>query len=700
MAEIPQDLCNFDMYYVYDELVKTQRQTIRTEDITLDNIELHFNAIASILDDGIEKDYVQNMRIDIEFPDPDDNISLYIIQYLFNLMMWTLIVNRNIPITGEYIFFEKATTQGVFIKYINKYFVKRVLKDMDIIKINNVIDDCVGKFRRYNNYQGYLANTLNLKDTVDMMEKYPEFEKTFHYTAEGVPFEDINNSAQKVTDHQIEYIMSDEDDHCLKYSFISQEGTNKKQFREVDTMIGTKPNGKGSAFSHIITHSFINGGLQEMEDFLVDSSIGRIAQIISKQNVGQSGAFARKLGINNIDSKLHYNPDYICDTKNFMQVTIENEKFLEIFDMRYYRFKPNGPEYLLDADEDEDLIGQTLYFRSPMTCASAANGSGVCYRCYGNLAYAVRNINIGQIAADGLSSKYTQRMLSAKHLLESAIIKLQWSDMFYLLFAVEFDQIGLKDDFDYRKYTLILDADDIIENESDDTESEDEYQEVMDEPFYVYSFKVRDDRTGEIYDISTNSQDQIFISKDFTELIDQATLNDDDQYEFPMSKLTNICLFIVPTQNDELSKVMKQVKNLIDNKGSIKMHTKDSLLTEFIRANLNGGIKINSVHFEILLMNQMRAANNKLEYPDWNITNAPYQIITLDNSLTNNPRISVRLQSSKLKRTMINPDNNELYRSSMLDLFGLIYPQGFLSGEFAEDIDNAPPEIQEALIFN
>jgi hypothetical protein len=271
--------------------------------------------------------------------------------------------------------------------------------------------------------------------------------------------------------------------------------------------------------------------------------------------------------------------------------------------------------------------------------------------------------------------------------------------MFYVLFAVEFDQIGLKDDFDYRRFTLVLDVDDIIENESDDTESDDEYQEVMDEPYYVYSFKVRDEKTNELYTITTDSQEQIFISKDLTELIDQSSPNDDDQYEFPMSKLTDICMFIVPTQNDELSKVMKQVKNLIDNKGSIKMHTKDSLLTEFIRANLNGGIKINSVHFEVLLMNQMRDADNKLEYPEWSSSNAKYQIVTLDNSLTNNPRIPVRLQSSKLKRTMINPDNYNLYKSSVLDVFGLIYPQGFLSGEFAEDLDSAPPEIQEALIF-
>ena len=95
-----------------------------------------------------------------------------------------------------------------------------------------------------------------------------------------------------------------------------------------------------------------------------------------------------------------------------------------MYDMRFYRFNEKGIEYLLDAEKDQHLIGQTLLFRSPQTCASAARGNGICYRCYGNLAYANRNINIGQIAAEQLSSIYTQTLLSAKHLLESAIIKM------------------------------------------------------------------------------------------------------------------------------------------------------------------------------------------------------------------------------------------------------------------------------------
>ena len=58
---------------------------------------------------------------------------------------------------------------------------------------------------------------------------------------------------------------------------------------EVSVNIGTKPNGQGGVFPHGIQGSFINGGLKNVEEIIVESSIGRIAQILQKQNVGQSG---------------------------------------------------------------------------------------------------------------------------------------------------------------------------------------------------------------------------------------------------------------------------------------------------------------------------------------------------------------------------------------------------------------------------
>src|SRR5574344_1397474 len=263
-------------------------------------------------------------------------------------------------------------------------------------------------------------------------------------------------------------------------------------------------------------------------------------------------AFARRLGLNNQDSKLYPDPDYVCDTKNFEMVNIKNKEILEISDMRYYRLNPDGYEYLLDAEKDTKLIGKTVYFRSPMTCASAARGEGVCARCYGNLMYTNANINIGQMAADLLSSIYTQTLLSAKHLLESSIIKMSWVDEFRLFFNVEFDQIVVKDDIDLRKYSLIFAQDDVTEDEYDEEAEE----EAPEESNYLYSFLVKDNSTGETYTIRTQDSDMIYITNDFADQLNDKNINEDGNFEFPFTKIKYTNLVMINVQNDELQKVM------------------------------------------------------------------------------------------------------------------------------------------------
>ena len=56
---------------------------------------------------------------------------------------------------------------------------------------------------------------------------------------------------------------------------------------------------------------------------MVESAKGRQAQIYSKNNVGTSGAFARILGLNNRDTRLHPSQTYTCTTRHFVHVTIE-----------------------------------------------------------------------------------------------------------------------------------------------------------------------------------------------------------------------------------------------------------------------------------------------------------------------------------------------------------------------------------------
>ena len=402
-------------------------------------------------------------------------------------------------------------------------------------------------------------------------------------------------------------------------------------------------------------------------------------------------AFARALGLNNLDSKLHPDPNYICDTKNFEVVTIENKDMLDEYDMRYYRFTQNGVEHEIDATKDKHLIGQTILIRSPMTCASAARGEGICYRCYGDLAYVNRDINIGQIASEQLSSIYTQILLSAKHLLESAIVKMEWTSGFFELFNVEYDQIVMKDEFNYKGYKLIID--DILDDEDDEDEES---------RSYVLSFDIKYP-DGHVVTIqssdSENDCDNIYLHQELYDYLDSYGANDDGIYELDMEKLTKLsALFTVEVKNNELSKTMNEIKNIIDNKKSTKLYDRNTILSAFVKTNLSGNIKICSNHFEVLLMNQIRNAQDMLDVPDWSHEGEQCQILTLNESLTNNRSISVRLQSSKIARSLTHPDNRRLHKASNMDLFYMEKPQEFLTDEYQVSTYKPRKEVERKIV--
>lgn len=686
-----------DNYGFYKELANTGHQVIHTDDIDMNNIDTHFNNIIAIMDDCINEPVFKEMKLHVIFP--DDELDLYIPQYMYNLMFWTLIVSSGNKIKATDIYFFRDIRQDNIKEYMDDHFVRPYIRDIAIINMNIIMDNCIGKFRYLKNYQMFLANTINLSDTAYFMEKYPEFAETVKFDSTNIPIQDIKEEAMKATKVQIKYIERDDEDHCLKYSFRAGEGVNVKQYKEVFTHIGTKPSGNGSVFKYIINGNFINGGLKTLEDIFVDSSIGRFAQILSHQNVGQSGEFARRLGLNNQDSKLYPDSRYTCDTKNFEELVIENDKTLKMLDMRYYRMMKDGIERRINYTRDKHLIGKKIYLRSPITCASAARGEGVCYRCYGDLAYVNSNVNIGQTAADTLSSRYTQKLLSAKHLLESSIIKINWSKEFYDLFNVEYDQIMLRDDMDYHKFTLIINSDDINDNETDEEVDED-YTPDMQEANYIFSFKVQYP-DGHIVDIKTKEEDPIYITNEFAQLIENDGESDDGTYSFSMSALAekNMSLFTVEIRNNELAKTMKQIKSLIDSKGSISTRNRNTILSDFIKYSIEGGIIVNSSHLEIIIMNQMRAYDDILERPDWTVTDAPYQIIRLDESLTNNMSISVRLQSSKLKKTFINHANRKLHKPSNMDIYGMVQPQNFMNRDIldtkanSENVEKKPKKV-------
>ena len=676
-------LVNINNYGIYNKLIEDGTITIYTKDINKSNLKTHFDNIRSILCDGIELEEVHNMMIHIVFVD-NEEIDLSIFDYLYNLIFWSLPIEVGEELDSMKLFWCENLTKFEIKDYIDNMFVKKYRTKIDFRKLNNTIDEVFVWFKFLTNFQMYLSNTVNFEDTIKLMKEYKEFNDTIHMDMTGVPFEDVKDKGMEAAKVQIDYIKNS--DHCLRDSFRTGEAISPKQFKEVNVNIGTKPSGFSEVYPYVINKSFINGGLDTPEAIIMESGVGRIAQIINKTNVGSSGAFARLLGLNNLNTTLHPDPNYSCDTQHFERVTIKNSTILKMYDMRYYRTNPRGLDLLLDSSRDKHLIGQTLYFRSPMTCASYAHGKGICYKCYGDLAYINRDINIGKIAAELLSSIYTQLLLSAKHLLESLVVKLEWNQEFYEMFDVNFNTIQLKEDGLYNNFKLRICISEIY--------SEDELDE-LDYNEYITSFKIIYP-DGSIVNMHTSESDSIYIHPDLMEIINK-NINTDpeiDILDIDLDPLKNIpVLFVMSIGNKDLSRTLDAVKHIINNKNVTKKFDKDTILEAFIDANIEGNIILNAIHFEVLLANQIRDGDDILDQPHWEYKEANYNILTLNESLTYNPCITIRLEYSKISKTLFTPSSFKVTKPSNMDLFFMEKPQEFINN--SDIIDDNPNIIKE-----
>lgn len=679
---------NWNNYGNYIPLVRDGSIRIHTAELNSNNLNDHFYSILNIMRDGIESPFVQNMAINIKFVD-DVDVTLSIFDYFLNLIMWNLPISTGEQITSYYLFFYEKFNRNVIKNYIDDKFLNKNRKNYDTMTLCNIIDDTLYRFRYVDEFSLYLCNTINDEDTIKLMNENSEAWDYLHSDLSNVPLEDVKNVGQDITNKLIKII--ENSDHCLADSFATGEGTNRKQFREFAVNVGTIPNGNGGVYPIIVNNSFINGGVNKIAYSFVESGKGRQAQIYSKNNVGTSGAFARILGLNNRDSRLHASPNYKCNSRHFIQITITNASILKMFNNRYYRLRKDGPEYKINYKKDTNLIGQTIFLRSPITCASHTNGEGICYRCYGDLAFTNSNINIGTIAAELLSSELTQMLLSAKHLLESNIKSIEWVESFFNFFEFNFNIIKIREDFECKKWKLVISDDEI--NKEDDMD-EIEYNT------YITKFQVIDPR-GKTYNLYSKTSENIYLSMELSDILSGMPDPVDGKFIVDMEDIKSLDLFLVHISNDELSATLEHVKSIINKYPKLDGMTKDRILQEFVSAVLNGGLNVDAIHLEILLSNQIRASlddDGILKLPHWEFEDAPYALVNLDTALKNHPSITTTLEYQKISKTLYNPLSYRKTKASQMDLFFMNKPQEFMTS--VETVKSKEPkELIHGVIY-
>lgn len=659
-------LYNVENYGRYGEIIDKGYIDIYDTDITRENLDEHFMCVLNIFRDGIETDTVQCMYVNMHFAD-GEVVKLSMFYYFYNLIFWKLPMECGDPLTSRYLFFPENITQGYIKNYIDGVFVEKHHSDFDIIKLNNIIDDCMYKFKYIDEFHLYFLNTIDNESTLQLMQENEEFAQCMRADMTGVPIEDVKNVGMEIEERAAEIIRNS--DHCLRDAFRTGEGINPRQYKEFTVNIGTKPNGNGGIYPYVVNTSFANGGLSSWSDMLVDSGAARTAQILSKENVGDAGHFSRVLGLNNESTKIHDDLTYICGTRNFIPVYIKNKKMLHMFKNRWYRNSETGVEHHISLNplrDNLDLIGKTLYFRSPMTCASAARGQGICARCYGGLAHVNYSLSAGKIAAEILCAILTQMLLSSKHLLESMVVSLNWSPAFYEVMEAKANIIAIKEDLENLEGYKLEFSNVAVENE----------YEQFEYNAYITSFDVVYP-DGSIKTISTQQNDKIYLSNALLDTLTNIDDNiEDNMYSLRFEDIKDEGIFMVKLVNAEISKTLDRITSMIRTSDGITGKSKEKVLADLIDVIIEGRVNIDAVHLEVLLSNQIRRSTTEiLEMPEWEYPNAKYHMISLNKALTDHPSVTISLQFEKQSKALYYPLNYKKTKANAIDMFYMVQPQ-------------------------
>jgi hypothetical protein len=687
---------NLKNYYVYADAIQARDNIkIYVPSITMKNIDDHIDGIYAILKDGIETDYIHNLLINISWGD-NLECDLYIIDYWFNLFMWKMILKNGDNIEPKHIFYTKELKVWNIKEFVDKFVLTRDKKiKLGNKFLNNNICDGLWAYSYIEAFSYYLANTINNEDTIDLMNVSTEFYDLMHCSLKDVPFDQVKDAGMEYTNKSIDIIKNSKKyigyDHGLAASFKASEAVNPRQFKEAVLNIGTKPNGTGGIYPYVIDKNFSNGGVNDPLSYFIESSSARTAQIMSKTNVGDSGDFARLLGLNNTDTILNSNMNYECMSQNFIEFEIKSKKHLSMIKNRYYRFNPRGIENLID-DTDYSLIGKKIYMRSPMTCACNSSGKGICKKCYGDLYYTNLDINVGKIAAEILSAQLTQTLLSAKHLLETKIQVIKWNPEFDEWFDIDINSIKLTDldELNLKKYNLVIDPENIflVNEETDAISFEDENGDTVIDDTGVYNeyityfyIKTPD---GNMIKFGSDNQDSLYISQELNNIIRKKAVPDSGLVNIPLSALQDNILFYIKITNNEISKTMNDIINVINKSSVTENLTKDQALQSIVDLIIDGNLHIDSVHLEVILSNQIVDPKDILKKPNWNSPNAQYRMFTLNQALTNNPSVIISLLYKDLHRVLYNPLTFRKNAPSFFDLFFNEQPQNYMSNKLLD----------------
>lgn len=446
------------------------------------------------------------------------------------------------------------------------------------------------------------------------------------------------------------------------------------QFGEVSVAIGFKSDLDGNTIPIPSLNNIMITGINNAIDKYIDSVGGRKACINSKIGISVPGATSKKMNANAADFTLRRN-NVMCDSVVTMPFTIKNDQYLEGMNGHYY-YDDKHQLQCINYKHDKHLIGQTLNFRSPITC-NCGDGE-ICRYCYpSKLTEANSSLaSIGAYAAIVMGEPLGQMMLSTKHHNGTNSHMIEFGDDFQKDFELVLSDICIKSSDTDATYISIPD---IFKSDLDDDCSE----------YMCDHFDVLDKNHNVLYEVREKNGAKLFIIDQLDTMLRTKKVRDRTSLEVDMMELdSDEPLFMVEVVSAQMNDAAKQVRKLIGTKDKCGCKTYTELLNALIEAYLSAGIFMNFAHFEVIIKSLLRKASDIYAFPDFGEHGDPadYQILSLNDVLYHSMSPMVCFRTANLKKQLIEAAlyTNHKTKPSHLDVEFAERPAEVMPDEYCE----------------
>lgn len=578
--------------------------------------------------------------------------ELQLRHFLINLFLWypfTLLSEHHI-LGEEYIFDAYHNLPEVH-EYIND--VIKLMLDCNVPEkeMNLAVSEVLWYLRSISlNFSQIMNLTVSTETFIEAYNKYERLREIFMYN-----FSDDEQPA--VIEEKMSELLAEETElfmsipnNAVGIFLRSGEGIKAKQLQEFTSNGGMKPDINGNTVPKVINGNQLVRGLETPSNMYLDATGARKSYVMNKKVMGKAGYYAKSLNIIGTTVAMSETVKD-CETHHYLKIFIADKKFLKKYSGRYYSLNPNNFENIkcIDAKKDIDLIGKTIYLRSPITCACRpVHGRRVfCQKCFGSNARLNLDIanGIGIYLMEEITKKINQNVLSAKHLLTTRSEKIEFTNRFFDIFTFSGGDILLRENckVDIEEYELYI-PEDIIRHE-DIYDTDNDCNSYINEPFFL-----RRKDGGDEAEITTKSPKDIYISKYLCNLI-----KENEGHVDLVQLIDEPWLMRIDISNNELTKPLYDLMDLTSKKGIPE--NADEMAQKYTRLLIEADIPTAAIAGEIVVTALMRSIDSDYEYPNFRRNgDVQYRLVPLRTALERNSSINIGLIYQDLKRQLLSPD--------------------------------------------